>query len=89
MQNYNYSSKSQTATTISISADYAQTTPQITTYYKSAYDSYMEQQDCPVPYIQNQRKEGDSNPRNPHGVQQFSRLPRSTTPASFQKGMQI
>ena len=29
------------------------------------------------------RKEGDSNPRNPQGVQQFSRLPRSTTPASF------
>ena len=61
MQNYNYSSKSQTATTISISADYAQTTPQITTCYKSAYDSYMEQQDCPVPYIQNQRKEGILN----------------------------
>ncbi len=36
------------------------------------------------------RKEGDSNPRNPQGVQQFSRLPRSTTPASFQIfGLQI
>ena len=29
------------------------------------------------------RREGDSNPRNPQGVQQFSRLPRSTTPASL------
>ena len=36
------------------------------------------------------RREGDSNPRNPQGVQQFSRLPRSTTPASLlQFGLQI
>ena len=34
-----------------------------------------------TPYLL--RREGDSNPRNPQGVQQFSRLPRSTTPASL------
>ena len=35
------------------------------------------------------RREGDSNPRNPQGVQQFSRLPRSTTPASLLQAMQM
>ena len=41
-----------------------------------------------TPYLL--RREGDSNPRNPQGVQQFSRLPRSTTPASLlQFGLQI